>query len=543
MSRDLFNRSKSFFARTFTFGKTKEGKRKQVCLTTPITLLSVNRRRNLSEEDRRRYATEQIDSFHGFSIAYLRGLIETQINNKTIAIEMKRLAVALPLLKKFISSISRVYAQSPVRTFFMNDKQIVSELPSEIVDKSKFIINPKLIATLNSFYNKNVNASIKEAEQLTNLLKTTIYKVITDENNQIRIKFIPNDTVQICQDTIDPNITTAVAFIRDDFSNDRTLLRNTRILEQWTQDDKTIPIERDGKVDKEASEMTQNKAAHEAAKLFKTKRIGSAFAPFVVFRESDPANTFWNLKEADTFDFIKSINMSLTELRYLIRYASFGLKYIINAKMDPGSTMDPTGFLSFQSESRKPGDSSNITVGEFENRGKIKEVIESIIFSLKMLYDSYNLPFDSLISTNSRASAESKQMDNEELFAFINSQRDVWSVNENDLFKVMQAVHNRDNTNNVPAGVEMRVNYEEHKTQEKLAEDWMIEIQNNISSVLDWISAENPDLNRDELKRLFESNVSINSVTSDSDQNEFEEEKKEGNNQQNKNDRNNSKSN
>ena len=542
MSRNLFNLSKSFFTRSFSFGKTKEGKRRQVCVTTPITLISVNRQRSLTDEMRRRYATEQLDSFYGFSVPYLRGLIDTQINNRTIAIEMKSLAVALPLLKKFISSISRVYAQSPVRTFFMDDKQIVSELPSEISDKSKFIINPKLLDTLNSFYNKDVSASIKESEQLTNLLKTTIYKVITDENNQIRIKFIPNDTVQICQDTTDPNLTNDIAFIRDDFSNDRTLLRNTRVLEQWSQEEKRIPLEKDGQIDKDTFETSPNEAANEAERLFKTKRIGSAFAPFVVFRESDPANTFWNLKEADTFDFIKSINMSLTELRYLIRYASFGLKYIINAKMDSSSTMDPTGFLSFQSASRKPGDSENIQVGEFENRGKIKEVIESIIFSLKMLYDSYNLPFDSLISTNSRASAESKQMDNEELFAFINSQRDIWSVNEENLFKVMQAVHNRDNTNNVPEGVELRVNYEEHKTQEKLAEDWMIEIQNNISSVLDWISAENPDLNRDELQRLLESNVNINSITSESDKNEFEEEEKGSNNPKEKNVRENKKS-
>lgn len=535
MSRNLFNRSKSFFTRNFTFGKTKEGKRQQVCVTTPITLVSVNRQRNMTDEVRRRYATEQIDSFYGFSIPYLRWLIDTQINNKTIAIEMKSLSIALPLLKKFISSISRVYAQSPVRTFFIDDKQIVSELPSEIADKSKFIINPELIKTLNSFYNKDVNASIKEAEQLTNLLKTTIYKVITDENNQIRIKFIPNDTVQICQDTTDPSITNDIAFIRDDFSNDRTFLRNTRVLEQWSQEEKRIPLEKDGEIDKDAFETTPNEAANKAEKLFNTKKIGSAFAPFVVFRESDPANTFWNLKEADTFDFIKNINMALTELRYLIRYASFGLKYIINGKLDPGSTLDPTGILQILSASRKPGDSENITVGEFENRGKIKEVIESIIFSLKMLYDSYNLPFDSLISTNSRESAESKQMDNEELFAFINSQRDIWSVNEENLFKVMQAVHNRDNTNNVPKGIELRTNYEEHKTQEKLAEDWMIEINNNISSVLDWISAENPDLNRDELQRLFESNVSINSVTSDSEQDSFEEEK-DNNNQVKKND-------
>ncbi len=542
MSKNLFRNTKDFFVKNFSFGKSKTGKQKQVCLTTPITLFSVNRQRNMPDETRRSYATEQLDSYYGFSLPYLRWLIDKQVNNRTIAIEMKNLAIALPLLKRFIASTSRVYSKNPVRTFFMEGKQIVSELPSVISDKSKFIINEKLLDILESFYNKDVVACIKESEKLTNLLKTTIYKVITDDNKQIKIKFIPNDTVQICQNTINPNFTDDIAFIRDDFSNDRTFLRNTRILENWTAIQKTVPIEQDGEINKDDNETTENEASIEAKILFDTTRIGFAFAPFAVFRESDAANTFWNLKDADTFDYIKNINILLTELRYLVRYSSFGLKYVINAEPSKGSVLDPTGFLSFTSKSRTPGDSANIQVGEFENKGRIKEVTEAIIFNLKMLYDSHHLPFDSLISSNSVMSAENKQMDNQELFAVVNSQRDFWAVNEENLFKVMQAVHNRDNTEQVPKGVEIRVNYEEHETQEKTNEDWMIEIQNDISSVLDWISAENPDLNRDELQRLLQTNISVNSLSSDSDENEFEEEK-DNNNKKNNNDRNNTKSN
>jgi hypothetical protein len=526
MAKNFFSNSKNFFARTFSLGKTKAGKNKQVCITTPITLVSVNRQRNMTDEERRSDATEQIDSYYGFSLPYLRWLIEDQINNKTIAIEMKRLVVALPLLKKFICSISKVYEQNPVRTFHIEDKQIVSELPSEISDKSRFIVNKELTAILESFYNKSVVSSIKEAEKLTNLLNTTIFKVITDDNGLIKIKFIPNDTIQICQNSIDPNIADELAFIRDDFSNDRTFLRNTRLLEQWTQDQKTIPVEKNGEVDND-NEVSVNEAAIESEKLFDSKRIGSIFAPFVVFRESDPGNTFWNLKEGDTFDYIKSINLSLTELRYLIRYASFGLKYVVNATMDKDSTADPTGFLSFQSASRTPGDSDNIQVGEFENKGRIKEVIESIIFNLKMLYDSYNLKLDSLISSNSISSAESKDKDDKELFAEVNSQRAIWAVHEEELFKVIQSVHNRDNSNTIPKGITIRVNYEEQKTQEKENEDWMVEVQNNISSVLDWISAENPDLTRKELQALYENNISINSLATESNENEFEEEEKD----------------
>lgn len=526
---NLVSRSKAFFTKNFSFGKNSQNKKSTVCTTEAITLGSVDRQRNLTEEKRRQDATEQLDTYYGFSGAYLRGLIETQINNKTIAVEMKRLAIALPLLRKFINSISKVYVQNPTRSFFLNDKQIVDEIPSDISDKSKFMENKDLTDTLNSFYNKRVTVSLKEAERLTNLLKTTVYKVITDDSGEIRIKFIPNDTIQICQNTSDPSIANDIAFVRDDFSNDRSILRHTRVLERWSADKKIIPIENEGNIDPNSNIEEDNEAAIESEKLFKSKKIGSMFAPFVVFRESDPSNTFWNIKDGDTFDYIKAINMLLTELRYLIRYTSFGLKYVINGTMDKDSTADPTGFLSFQSASRSHGDAPNITVGEFENKGRIKEVIDSITFNMKMIFDSYNITLDSLISSNSVRSAESQQMDNEELFSEVNSQKDIWTSNEEELFKVMQAVHNRDNDNTVPEGLKMSINFEEIKTQEKTAEDWMVEVQNNISSLIDWMSAENPDLNKDELTRLLEHNIEINALATPDSKNEFEEEKKDDN--------------
>lgn len=543
----LISNAKRFFTQKFNFGKSQlTQKERKACVSTPLTLISVVRQRNMDEQSRRKYATEQIDSFYGFSLPYLRWLIDNQINNKTIALEMKRLAVALPLLKKFISSISKVYNQTPQRSFFIDDKEIVDEIPYDILDKEKYIENKELLNILNSFYNKKVSSSLKEAEQLTNLLKTTIYKIITNEEGNIEIKFIPNDTVQVCQNPLDPNFADEIAFIRDDFSNDRSILRNTKVLEQWNVDTKMIPLEKEGQINNIEEEININEASREAEKLFNTKKIGSAFAPFVVFRESDPSNTFWNIKDADTFDYIKAINMNLTELRYLIRYASFGLKYVINAKMDFGSTSDPTGFLSFQSASRVPGDADNIQVGEFENKGRIKEVIEAIIFNLKMLYDNYNLPLDSLISSNSVRSAENKQIDNENLFAYVNSQRDIWYLNEQNLFKVMQSVWNRDSSKKIPKGVELRVDFEELETQEKTQEEWMVELQNNISSVLDWIGAENPDLNNEELQRLYERNISLNSMKSETKEDVFEEsqeeDKEEFNNQTNQNDRNNTKS-
>ena len=90
-----------------------------------------------------------------------------------------------------------------------------------------------------------------------------------------------------------------------------------------------------------------------------------------------------------------------------------------------------------------------------------------------------------------------------------------WSSNEKHLFKVIQAVHNRDNNYKLPKGLEIEINYNENSSKEKTYEDWMIEIENNIKTSLDWLSYHNPDLNQEELKRLLKSNKDVNSYKYD----------------------------
>ena len=82
----------------------------------------------------------------------------------------------------------------------------------------------------------------------------------------------------------------------------------------------------------------------------------------------------------------------------------------------------------------------------------------------------YDLPFDSLLATKNVMSAENKQVENEALFSYINSQMNIWAENEQNLFKAMIAVYNRD-YNELPKGLSMTVNFEKRDVQKKLAED------------------------------------------------------------------------
>lgn len=506
---------------SFLPSRRKE-KNQDVIESQPVTLTPVTRQKLLNETARRTYSTELLDTYYGFGRPYIQALIKATVTNRNIQNQMILVTRCLPLLKFFTHSVSRVYATQPERRFYFEGKEII-KTPKEdssgesdqtfnkFKNEEKFYYNDELYEILNNLYNDDIILGIKQSERLTNLLNTVVYKIVTNEKGEVRMTFLPNDSVQIKTDKSNVRNAEQIAFIQDVIQEGSGMLNLTTVLENWSKDKKVIPlnseIPEDGEVDEE------NKAAKEYENLFGTKECGSGFAPFVIFRDNYQNVDFWDIKDNDVVEYIKSINMSITELRYLEKFTSFGLKYTVNIKLPEDGVMDPNGIWQLAVENNSvPGSETgkNWDIGEFDNKGRIDEVIRAIIFNVKMLFSMYNIPLDALISTNSKSSAESKQEDTKELFAEINSRRDIWNLNEQNLFKVLQAVHNRDNDNKIPKGVEMIVDFDEKASVEKVAEDWIVEIQNDVSTIFDWISDKNPDLDRDEVMELFKSNKAIN---------------------------------
>lgn len=543
--------------------KRKNGK-ETIVESQTVTLTPVTRKKLLQENVRRVYATELLDTYYGFGKPYLEDLIRTTITSKNIQQQMLLIARSLPLLKFFTNSISRVYSTQPERKFYLDGKEII-KTPKEVIEKQakekelkkqqknlgqengqsqvvkkeipqtdkqssevaneneeqpfnqllnedKFYYDDELYEVLSNLYNDEVIIAIKQAEKLTNLLNTTVHKVVTNEQGKIRMVFIPNDSVQVQPDYSDLTKAAQLAFVQDVIQDGTGMQKVITVLENWSKDKKMIP---NNGVQKENpdEEGFENEAALKYEELFGTKECGAAFAPFIVFKDTSKGTDFWDVKDKDVIDYIKSINMSITELRYLEKFTSFGLKYTVNIKLPTDGKLDPSGVWQLAVENNSvPGSETgkNWDIGEFKNEGKIDEVIRAIIFNMKMLFSMYNIPLDALVSTNSRSSAESKEKDNQQLYNEINSQRDIWNLNEQNAFKVFQAVWNRDNDYQIPKGIEMTVDYEEKASTEKVAEDWITEIQNNISTAIDWLADKNPDLDRDELMQLLKSNKAIN---------------------------------
>lgn len=433
---------------------------------------------------------ELLDTYNGKGLPYLQKQVDDSFKSSMIKQHMKHLKVCYPIMSRIINKLSKVYMEQPTRRFYINGREIVPKSDEFNTDS---IVNEKLCGILKeSFYTTENKVKIKDSEKKVNLLNTCVYKVRT-ESDELKLDYIPNDLCLVEQEDYDNTVAKKLYFISSD----------TRT-EEWTKDNFTITSE-DGVL------SAENEAGRNMLALG-DKSIGSVFAPFVVLRESIPYQDFWNFNRVDFLDNIRQLNMMFTELRYLVRYTSYGLKYAVNVDAPNGADSDPLGFWILNSKDEGMGGSNQFEVGELQNAGKLQEVKDSILFMMSQLLYDMGLSTQDLVATAQKSTAESKELDREDFRQFLKDQQEIWRMNEQNLFKTMRLVWNRDNAYKIPYELEMTVDYTDiDETQ--IIDDvkrWVVEIENNVSTSIDWIMDKNKDLTRDQAEMILDRNSKIN---------------------------------
>ena len=144
----------------------------------------------------------------------------------------------------------------------------------------------------------------------------------------------------------------------------------------------------------------------------------------------------------------------------------------------------------------------------------MSELSDSIFGMLKFLYDLYGINIDRLVTSKQATTAESKQVDRKILQEYIETQQEIWQVNEENLFMTLTALYNRDHTDQLPTGLSILVDFPDPQgaANDMLSrlEVNMTKVQNNIMSMVDWMREENPDLSEEEARATLERNKQIN---------------------------------
>lgn len=486
---------------------------------------TVTRKNDLDDSTRMTYATELLDTYNAFGITYIQEKIKQSYQSETIKNNLLKLTICYPILENFINSFSMIYKQQPQRVFYIDGKIIVSEKThfNFELDKEKYIVDTDLYNTLNGIYTREFMLSIKQAEEYTNLFSTTIYK-INNRDDKLCFDFIANDLVRISENEDDITKMQEVCFQKG--TNDV----QHKIYARWTPDEYKIYNQNEDR-DLEVLENRAMTAYRTYVEKPDLQNVGWGFPPFVVLRSDVATCNFWDIKDKDVIELIKQINLAFTEMRYLQRYGSFGLKYILNGKLPNDTNMDLIGIVEMSTDSDMPEANrvNNATeVGEFKNEGRIEVLTESIIKMLKTLYILKNIPMDRFITSQQATTAESKYVDRQALEEMIAKQKDIWHINEENIFKTCIAVYNRDNPSSrqLPKGLSIKVDFADNgndaESKQKEIENWQVRIANDVKNVLDWVIAENPDLNETEAMQVYQYNKKINEsdvvVTDDTDE-------------------------
>ena len=464
---------------------------------------SVKREAFLSDVERRELASEAIDTYRGFGRQYLLKHIDNVTHKKHVSLTLKKIAVQYQFLTNFINQLSQLYSEQPDRLFLLNGEKIENE---------------RILRVIDSFYSDENKLKIREAERLTNLLSTTVWKV-NNLGGELRLEFVPNNLVQVIPATQDNTLATGIRFLSmTEYTGYNDILARH---ESWSQESVTIEKSDNDKI------VEENEAAIKYTSATRKSFLGPAFPPFAVLRSSVSTEDFWNVSNNDSLSLVKEINLSITELRYLMRYASFGLKYLVNLEAPKDGVIDPTGIWQLSQPSGMPGDEKNFEVGELRNSSDIKAVMDAITSMIAMLYNLFGLDSNSVIASRDAETAESKALDTKRLKEIIDASKPIWSMNENVIFKTFISVWNRDNPGDeIPYDIELKVDFVEMvkslDEQMREAELWMVRIQNDIATASDWIRAENPDFDSADAIEEFKNNKKENRDNLDiSNQDEF----------------------
>jgi hypothetical protein len=445
----------------------------------------------MTEVDRKALARELIDTYNGNGDEYLKIKIDEQSSSPLLTAQMNLNRVSYGYLKKIINKVSKVYKEQPKRRFFQNGKEILSGDP--LFKGADVIIDDTVLSIIkNELYSLEITTALKEAERKTNLLNTAIYK-INYYDKKLNLDYISNDSCSIVPEENNQKIAKEIAYSLSEGS-----------IDVWTRSEQVI-------VKGNKQTRLQNESGKKQLELG-YNNIGTAFAPFVVLRASLPDQEFWDIKNKDAISTIKQINLAFTELRYLVRYSSFGLKYAINLEVPDGASADPLGMWVMQSESTHVGDSKNFEIGELPNKGDLQGVKETILFLVSQLLYTYSLSSQDLVSSGQKSTAESKEYDVTDFKEYLKEQQLIWKLNEKNLFEVMRLVWNRENEYKIPYDIVLMVDYpevEEVDTEQE-ALKWVVEIENNVKTAIDWIMQENKDLTREQAIDTLKNNVKIN---------------------------------
>lgn len=527
---------------------------------------SVRNSKRMNNQDRQRYYAQLLDMYDGFSGKYVDAKIRHQYGlHGRLADQYMNSKMIFNFLNDLIEKISRVYKNKPNRTFYIEGKKLVEELP-EGANPDKYYVDSELVESINRIYSNTLNMRICEAERMSNLFNTAVY-VVSKRAGIINLNIVlpedclivedPTENTKACEVHYRVGVVNPITG-NNDVGVDSWVLPNELNTEHYRhlpEELQNQPIRID-KTKKDVlavtnefavnmNEMLKEKYKNEDPEQFDNYYYnGDIFPPFVAFRSGECQYDFWGTRDQDLIESIIQLHMQWA--RFIILLGTTSHPWVVAKNISDKDTLSTIpGTINkigdaLNMASGLGGDSSiKASIDTINTQGQIKEVLEALQVCTRQIYALHGINTNDIIASGQKQSAESKAFDTAELKARIASQRDRWRDNETQLFETIKCVWNASTPNNqIPPELSLKIDFDEHKNIEEETRQFeldLLKLGENLTNHVEMIMKQSDyELSPEEATRIFEENKKINEsntsvfdLSADTPEEEEEEENEE----------------
>jgi hypothetical protein len=242
-------------------------------------------------------------------------------------------------------------------------------------------------------------------------------------------------------------------------------------------------------------------------------------SPFVELRKGVPVYQYDTLGAQDLISANRAINQNLNNLNMALHYQGFGMIW------DNSGLDKEAGKEILVGPNRQTHVAEGVTLNNLDLNPKLMEMIDTIKFEVQAIANTYNLTVNwhqeatpvsgfSLIVQNMDY-IEQRQKDVDEA---IKQEKQIYKT-----IKSIQVVHKSDlekDEPRLPDKANLVIDFQELDLPINQVEELArrkADIEDNIKTPIDFIKAENPDMDEEAAKKKFLENKAINSELSESD--------------------------
>jgi hypothetical protein len=436
----------------------------------------------------------------------------------------------LNLVKRVINEVALIYKNPAERKALLteqtdNQEEQIDERYNQIIEESMLDV---VMKSVNRF-----------TELLNNLLVRPVWRngkiqydmylfdnveIITDPEDWkqiiavkyymgLQLPFYDNQHSGLVDDTPGANAKLMSYNVPDDF-NDREY-DTFKYAYLWTLEnkDELTGRYRESYIYKieQVNEQGQEQITEKKENPYKDKD-GYPILPFVLFKKEYPVDRLLNFTVGDDLKDL-TINTAINLVHYnaLVKYTAWKQKYIVTDDIDsiPAQlNMAPQGVAVLPK--RQDG---SVELGTWDQESDLVKYWNALIERVKTGLAQYGLDADSFQRSGNGESGIKLKIKKEGIIERRQDQIPLYREYEHQLFEMTRIVNNYHSTDEISDKAEFQIDFGEIKVENDSMEEanvWQTEITNNVSTPVDWIMQNNPDLDDEQAREIFEKNKAIN---------------------------------